>query len=211
MKAKLKLLFVMLLCFAVEAHAAQVVNIQSVIDDFINNPIKASQVWEGQEIYASGDIAEIRQGAKHGEFVIRIKADRTNYLDCYLAQEALSAAADLAKGQAINIRGVISGFERQRDSIIIAYNSVIVAAPKPEPKIKQAQQAEAESKEPEQAQHISDFHFSIWLCVAFLYLLLLSYYNSLSSNNNGANVKRDREPSPVSLSPLILLLNLLLC
>ena len=159
MKAKLKLLVVMLLCFAVEAHAAQVVNIQSVIDDFINNPIKASQVWEGQEIYASGDIAEIRQAAKRGEFVVRIKVGRTNYLDCYLAQEALSAEADLTKWQTVNIRGVISGFEQQRDSIIVAYNivnlnnSVIVAAPKPEPKIKQAQQAEAESKEPEQAQH----------------------------------------------------------
>ena len=154
MKFKFKLLVIALLCFAAEVRAAQVVNVESVIDDFINNPIKASQVWDGQEIYASGEIAEIMQAAKRGEFVVRIKGGRTSYLDCYLAPEALSAAADLAKGQTVNIRGVISGFEQQRDSIIAAYNIVrlnnsVLAA---EPEIKQVQQAEAESKETEQAQ-----------------------------------------------------------
>ena len=158
MKFKFKLLVVMLLCFAAEVHAAQVINVESVIDDFINNPIKASQVWEGKEIYASGEIAEIRQGAKRGEFVVRIKGGRTSYLDCYLAPEALSAAADLAKGQTINIRGVVAGFEQQRDSIIVAYNIVrinnsVLAA---EPEIKQVQQAEAESKELESKEPEQD-------------------------------------------------------
>ncbi|MBQ9896708.1 MAG: SEL1-like repeat protein [Synergistaceae bacterium] len=144
MRLKLKLIALMLLSLAVEAQAAQVVNINNIADDFINNPIKASQVWNGQEIYAGGEVTEIRQESLTGEFVIRIKGGRANYFDCYLDKSSLSAAANLSKGGNINIKGVVSGFSQSRDSIIVSFNivrinnSVIIdSMPSPED-IKQA-------------------------------------------------------------------------
>ena len=147
MRFKLKLIALMLLGLAAKAQAAQVVNINNIADDFINNPIKASQVWNGQEIYAGGEVTEIRQESLTGEFVIRIKGGRANYFDCYLAKSSLSAAANLSKGGNINIKGVVSGFSQSRDSIIVSSNivrinnSVIIdSMPSPED-IKQASEA----------------------------------------------------------------------
>ena len=108
--------------------AAMDVNIKSVVQIFLDNPIRAEQIYMNKEVQTEGEIVEIRRG-DNGGFVIILKDIGAGGLDnyyfhCWLAEESVNRASSLSKGHRIGIRGTVYDFHQRERGIFIEGNIV---------------------------------------------------------------------------------------
>ena len=111
------------LCSVSPVFSAMEVNINNVVEAFLNNPIRAEQLYMNKEVQTEGRVEEIRRG-DDGGFSVVLSGRGNFYFQCWLADESLNKAANLSRGSTINIRGTIYSFHQQQAGIFIAGNIV---------------------------------------------------------------------------------------
>ena len=108
------------------AFSAIKVEINNVVQNFLDNPIRAEQMFMNQEVQTEGEVVEIRRG-DNGGFVIVLKEINRweNYVfHCWLADETLNTAANISNENKIGIRGTIYRFHQIQNGIFISGNIV---------------------------------------------------------------------------------------
>ena len=116
-------------CMPESVLAAMNVNIDYVVQSFLDNPIRAEQSYMNKEVETEGEVTEIKRDS-YGGFMIALKALNTRnfnyYFHCWLDRKTLNTAASLNRGSKIAIRGKVYDFQQRERGIIIEGNIVFL-------------------------------------------------------------------------------------
>ena len=112
------------------AEAAMNVNINAVVQHFLDNPIRAGQIFMNKEVITEGEVIDIK-GDGNGSFFITIKSPGNTefryanfFFQCWLSDESLNKAAALNKGSRVLLRGTVFKFHQRERGIFIEGNIV---------------------------------------------------------------------------------------
>ena len=115
------------MCGVSPVFAAMSVNIDYVVQAFLDNPIRAEQTFMNKEVVTEGEVVEITRDS-YGGYAVCLKTINAGFTDkyflCWLAKSALKTAANLDKGSKICIRGMVYDFHNKRIDVIISHHIV---------------------------------------------------------------------------------------
>ena len=125
----LEVAVIAVVCMPGSVLAAMNVNIDYVVQSFLDNPIRAEQSYMNKEVEAEGTVTEIKRDS-YGGFMIALQALNTRnfnyYFHCWLDSKTLNTAASLNRGSTIAVRGKVYDFQQRERGIIIEGNIVFL-------------------------------------------------------------------------------------